>query len=51
MLQRFAAGELSADALLAFLAGMGVEVRCAAEDLSGLPDQLNSARSAEERLQ
>lgn len=50
-LQRFAAGELSAEALLAFLAAMGMEVRCLPDELERLPDQLNSARSAEERMQ
>ena len=50
-LQRFTVGELSAEGLLAFLSGMGVEVRCRPEDLEELPSQLNSARNREERLQ
>ncbi|KAL4421906.1 hypothetical protein ABPG77_005190 [Micractinium sp. CCAP 211/92] len=49
-LSRFACGEISADQLVAFLAQMGVELRGRKEDLATLPEQLNSARSTEERI-
>ncbi|PRW60840.1 peptidase M23 [Chlorella sorokiniana] len=49
-LSRFTQGEIDADQLVAFLSSMGVELRGRREDLASLPDQLNSARSTEERL-
>ncbi|KAL4437448.1 hypothetical protein ABPG75_004587 [Micractinium tetrahymenae] len=49
-LSRFACGEISADQLVAFLSQMGVELRGRKEDLATLPEQLNSARSTEERI-
>eukprot|EP00887_Chlorella_sp_A99_P003888 scaffold11.g3888.t1 len=52
-LDRFTTGDISAEQLIAFLGAMGVELRAprAAEGMEGLlPDQLNSARSREERL-
>lgn len=49
-LSRFTSGEISADQLTAFLSAMGVELRCRKEALDSLPDQLNSARSFDERL-
>ena len=51
-LNRFTAGDISAEQLIQFLSDMGVELRAASkggmEQL--LPEELSSARSRDERL-
>ena len=50
-LQRFTEGGITADQLIAFLSGMGVELRCPREEVAKLPPRLAIAGTQEERTQ
>lgn len=50
-LQRFTAGDITAQQLIAFLADMGVELRCPEAQVAQLPQRLAQATNEEERVQ